>query len=155
MFMERFKLLNSYLSLVSLAVISLSFVLIIFGQVIAFGAVSAVLTISGMKLGVLDIVFWLQYIPFLGLIPQGIGAGLLAFFLLRSEGKVDTTKTKKQFLRLSVILVIGAVFVGSALVTVPVVHANLVASANYYLDNPIPLDRMYVGENRRSYIFYD
>ena len=58
-------------------------------------------------------------------------------------------------MRLSIILVIAVVFVGSSLVTIPVVHAELVASANYYLDTPIPLDSMYVGENNDHTFFYD
>ena len=153
MFMGSFKLLwNRYLSLGSLVILSLAFVLIIFGQVIAFGAVSAILSISSMKLGVLDIVFWLQNMPYIGLIPQVIGAGLLVYFLLRRGGRVDTSKAKRQFLRFSIILVIAVVFVGSSLVTIPVVHAELVASANYYLDTPLPLSSMYVGEyNNQTY----
>ena len=145
-------LLHKCLSLGSLAIMSLSLVLIVFGQAIFFGAVSTVLSVSNTKINVLDIIFLLRYMPYLGLIPQGIGAGLLAYFLMRSEAKVDIPKVKKQFLRLFVIFAIGAILISSALVTIPVVHANLVASANYYLDSPLPLDGVYVGEyNNNSY----
>lgn len=145
-------MLRKRLSLQSLALISLAIVLIMFGQGIAYYAISNVFILFNLKLQVPDIVFWLRNMPYFGLIPQLVGATILVVYLFKSNLR-DLSLVKRQLLRVSVLVLTVVMVAGCAFTAVPMVNAQMISTSGYYLQTPLPIASMYVGKYTNSSYF--
>lgn len=145
--------ISKRLSLSSLSVMALSAVLIVFGQGIAYYSISGIMQLFSVKLQVPEIVFWLRNMPYFGLIPQAIGATILLFFIFRSRLQVNMPLLKKQLLRVFAVSSVFAMVAVCAFVSTPLVNAQLIDTSQYYLQVPLPLASMYVGEFSNNICF--
>ncbi|MGD0996197.1 MAG: right-handed parallel beta-helix repeat-containing protein [Candidatus Bathyarchaeia archaeon] len=137
----------------SIPAIVLGVFLVVCGQGVAYGVISAFLSVSGMKLSLLQLVNLLQNMPLYGLIPQVFGAGLLTYLLMRSRFQVNVSKLKRQIVKVSVLAGIAIILICAFFVSTPLVRADAIATSNYYLDTPLPIANAYVGQYTNSSYF--
>jgi hypothetical protein len=137
-----------------ITVIALSVILIGLGQQIAYSLVSGAMLFFNVKFDVPGFVFWLRAMPYIGFFCLQLpGAMLLAYFLIRSKCRLDMPRVRKQLLKVTIVSAVVLMVFGSVFLSEPAVHAEWMATTNYYLETPLPIADMYIGHYTNNSYF--
>ena len=81
----------------------------------------------------------------LNLIPKIVGLSVVSALIIRSHLKVDSTKTKRQITKVSIIGLTGLMLLGACAIETPFASAQATALTGYILDTPLPIADWYIG----------
>lgn len=98
-----------------------------------------------IKLSLPTTIALLQNMTWLNLIPKIVGLSVVSALIIRSHLKVDSTKTKRQITKVSIIGLTALMFVGALIIETPVASAQATALTGYILDTPLPIADWYIG----------
>ena len=98
-----------------------------------------------IKLSLPTTIALLQNMTWLNLIPKIVGLSVVSALIIRSHLKVDSTKTKRQITKVSIIGLTALMFVGALVIETPVASAQATALTGYILDTPLPIADWYIG----------
>jgi len=143
------------LSLGHISSISLGILLILFGQVITYSVIACALSVTNTHLPLVDIVHIMHDLPYYSLIPQGIGVFAIAITLLKSNRKIDISKTQLQIRKISVIGIAALLMVSAFFVATPITIATgFTTTATRFLEDPLPIAKAYVGQYTNDTYFF-
>lgn len=111
------------------------------------------LILTGLKLDLLTVVSLLQNMWLINLVPKIVGVVILSVITARSRLKVDSSKIKRQIIKVAVLAFVVLMLVGAIFLEVPVAKAESVATTSFILGFPLPIADYYIGKSSTDSYF--